>query len=292
MSTEELQAIARNYNHNFVEKNPLAKAKKIKIVNDKEKLVKELKKELSTKCGTADHCWVQQDFVDQSTQNMILKKAFRPVKPLEWYKDRNTWLNTYDILNVMKQYEAKYKDFFFLGVFPIDFKEKDEYGYCVAPGMCEFSMKKILEKGKRRFAMILNLDRHDQSGSHWVALYCNMYPKRKNFGIYYYDSVGYSPSKEVATFMQDMEKQAHEVFSARLAKRFAMRYNKIQKQFEDTECGVFSEVFLTQILKDVPFDEIIRKMKKDHEINRLRDVLYTPSMRGEKPKSGGCCASV
>ena len=54
-------------------------------------------------------------------------------------------------------------------------------------------------------------------------------------------------------------------------------YNKIQKKFDNYDCGVFSEVFLTQILKDIPFDVICQKMKTDREINALRDVLYTPS---------------
>jgi hypothetical protein len=280
LSTDELQQIARDYNNNFVEKLPSTgsqkQPKRIALANDKKTIVKNLQRELGPRCGNADFCWIQQDFVSYETKK-VLQKAFRPLKPVEWYKNRQTWLNTYDILKVMKQYEDKYKDFFFLGVFPIDFESKDTYGSCVAPGMCNFELKKIMDKGKHRFGMVLNLDKHDQSGSHWVAVYCNLLPRRKNFGIYYYDSVAYPPPKEVASFMKEVEKQIYQIFTKKVADRFAIRYNRIQKQFSNYDCGVFAEVFLTQILKDTSFDNICEKMKTDDDINKLRDVLYTPS---------------
>jgi hypothetical protein len=279
MTMKELREVAKEYNE-FIEKKGSTIMKKVKVSGDKQDLVNQMKKQLAPHCSgdkQGDHCWVQQDFVAPELRNKILDKAFRPLKPNSWYKNRQTWLNTYDILNVMKQYEDKYKDFLFLGVFPIDFQGVDEYGQCIASDMCGFHLSKMLKKGKKRFGMVLNLDRHDQSGSHWVALYCNLSSRRKNFGIYFYDSVSNQPPKEVGTFMKGIEKQVYEIFNKKVADRFAMRYNKIQKQFDNYDCGVFSEVFLTQILKDIPFDVICQKMKTDREINAIRDVLYTPS---------------
>lgn len=271
LTLQELKAIATDYNNSKGKHNT-----DIQIVDNKKHLVKNITKELKPKCGEADHCWIQQNFVQHKTKAKILNKAFRPLKPIEWYQNEQTWLNTFDIEKVMKQYEEKYKDFCFLGVFPMDFNDNDEYGYCVSPGMCEFNIQKVIQNGKKRFAMVLNLDKHNQSGSHWVAIYCNLNSRRKNFGIYYYDSVGLRPPKEAAAFMKEVERQANVVFTKRLADKFVMRYNRIQKQFGDTECGVFSEVFLTQMLKDISFDEICKRMKKDKDINKLRNKLYTP----------------
>lgn len=268
MNLQELKSLAKDFNK--------TSNAKIRVSATKKQIVRQFKEKLGKTCGTAEHCWVQQDFVSSQTKSRILNKAFRPLKPKEWYRNRQTWLNTYDILKVMKQYEDKYKDFWFIGVFPIDFNEKNEYGYCVAPEMCSFDISKVLEK-KKRFGMVLNLDRHDQSGSHWVGLYCNLDPKKANFGIYYYDSVAYPPPKQVAAFMKLVEKQMIDKFGREVGSHFAMRYNKIQKQFDNYDCGVFSEVFLTQILKNIKFDDICKRMKTDREINLLRDVLYTPS---------------
>lgn len=269
MNLDELKTLANDFNK--------SSTNKIKVSVSKKAIVRQFKEKLGAMCGTAEHCWVQQDFVSSQTRNKILNKAFRPLKPKEWYKNRKTWLNTYDIQKVMKQYEEKYKDFWFIGVFPIDFNEKDEHGYCVAPEMCSFDVSSVIDKKKKRFGMVLNLDRHDQSGSHWVAVYCGLDPKKSNFGIYYYDSVAYPPPKQVAMFMKLVEKQVNQMYGKDVGKRFAMRYNKIQKQFDNYDCGVFSEVFLTQVLKRIPFDDVCRRMKTDREINMLRDVLYTPS---------------
>jgi hypothetical protein len=274
LTTSELQEVAKEYNK-FSQK--MGKKKTIKISVDKDTIVKQMKNKLGNQCGNSDFCWVQQEFIPPQVQNKILKKAFRPLKPIEWYKNRQTWLNTYDILKVMKQYEDKYKDFLFVGVFPVDFESFDEYGQCIASGMCEFNIKNLIENGKKRFGMVLNLDKHDQSGSHWVAIYCNLLSNRNNFGIYYYDSVAYPPPKEIASFMKKIEQQSYTVFSKKVADRFAMRYNRIQKQFDNFDCGMFSEVFITQMLKNINFDNICKYMKTDNEINQLRDVMYTPS---------------
>lgn len=281
MSLSELHQVAKDFNNSRnVEKGKKQKRKqRIKIVNDKKEMFEELQEKLGKVCGAADHCWIQQDFVTQETKNKILEKAFRPLKPKSWYVNRQTWLNTFDILKVMKQYEDKYKDFAFLGVFPIDFADNDAYGNCIGgQTMCHFSIKKLLDKGKKRFGMILNLDRHDESGSHWVAFYCGLNPRKKNFGVYYYDSVAQQPPREVATFMKQIEQDSYNVFSKKVADRFAMRYNKVQKQFNNYDCGVFSEVFITQVLKDIPYDDVCRRMYTDDEMNKLRDVLYTPSV--------------
>lgn len=281
MSLSELQQVAKDFNNNTKiqkQQKRIKQKQRIKIVNDKKVMFEELQEKLGKVCGGADHCWVQQDFVSQETKNKILEKAFRPLKPKSWYVNRQTWLNTFDILKVMKQYEDKYNDFAFLGVFPIDFADNDEYGNCIGgQTMCHFSIKKLLEKGKKRFGMILNLDRHNESGSHWVAFYCSLNPRKKNFGVYYYDSVAQQPPREVARFMKQIEQDSYNVFSKKVADRFAMRYNKVQKQFSNYDCGVFSEVFITQVLKDIPFDDICGRMHTDDEINKLRDVLYTPS---------------
>ena len=142
MNLDELKTLANDYNK--TSKN------KIRVSNSKRLIVRQFREKLGATCGTQEHCWVQQDFVSPQTKNKILSKAFRPLKPKEWYNNRQTWLNTYDILKVMKQYEDKYKDFWFIGVFPIDFSEKDEYGYCVTPEMCSFDISKVLEKKKGR----------------------------------------------------------------------------------------------------------------------------------------------
>lgn len=274
-SLKNLQTIAREYNR-------LSPDHQIPLNQNKNQLHADLEKAFKDVCNN-ELCWTQS--LKSQELNYHLKNAFRPPKPLEWYNNKRTWLNTYDIVFVMEQYEKLYKDFRFLGVYPIDFADSNASGQCIGDILCTFNINNLLQKRKRRFGMVLNLDRHNEPGSHWVSLYCNLNPKRKNFGIYYYDSVANPATEEVTDFMNKVETQVHARYKENVAKSFVVECNKIQKQFKNSECGIFSIIFLTQCLKDVPFDYICEHMRTDDEINRLRNVIYSPSKHASQQQS-------
>ena len=73
----------------------------------------------------------------------------------------------------MKQYEKKYPKFDFIGPSPIDYDKHLAYGECVWEELCEFSLKKSLSEGKTQIGIIFNLDKHNEDGSHWIAMYIN-----------------------------------------------------------------------------------------------------------------------
>ena len=256
-SYTDLKLIAKEY-------NKLTKYK-ISTKLKKPQLYTTIQQHLSKECKT-EYCWIQK--INNTQLKDKLKNAFRPEKPVEWYKNKKTWLNTYDILYVMEQYEKLYQNFKFLGVYPIDFTQKTDSGSCIGDMMCDFHIKNLSSK-YNRFGLILNLDKHNEPGSHWVAIYCNLNPKKTNYGIYYYDSVATAPDKNVMHFMKKIKAQTEN-------SDFEVKYNRIQKQFQNTECGMFSIIFLTQCLKNVPFKYICKYMRSDEEINRIRDIIYTP----------------
>lgn len=265
---EDLRTIALEYNKH-------SSNQKVNLKVPKKALHAQIKKKLKPKCGDKEYCWLEQGFIDYRRKR-DLEDAFRPKKPKEWYNNNKTWLNTYDILYVMEQYENKYKDFLFLGVYPIDFAQKTSSGSCIGDQMCSFNIRNMLAKGKRRFGLVINTDPHDKGGQHWFALYCNVNRRRNNFGIYYYDSVAYPASPLMKDFMAKIKSQVDETFSKKLASRFEVKHNVVRRQYKNTECGVFSIVFLTQCLKNIPFDEVCKRMRTDDEVNKLRDVLYRP----------------
>ena len=67
--------------------------------------------------------------------------------PIEWYKNPIEWLSNYDIEDVMIQYnnDNKYK-YCFLGVFPIDFSEQDNFGRCLYSHICSIDINKYINK--------------------------------------------------------------------------------------------------------------------------------------------------
>jgi hypothetical protein len=266
----DLKTIASDLN------KTLPKSKQIKS-GTREYMHKQIDHALIDKCQSKEYCWIQQDFI-HPTKQRILEKAFRPLKPRTWYDNSRTWLNTYDILNVMQQYEELYKSFKFLGVHPIDFQKSFDNGRCIGENMCSFHISHLLNQGKTHFGMVLNQDYHHQSGSHWVAVYCNLNPEKKNFGIYYYDSVANSAQQEVVAFFKTIQQQVKEVIPSSFTK-FKLQYNKIQKQFKNTECGMFSIIFLTQCAKQkYSFKFITENMYNDDDVNRVRNIIYRPRL--------------
>lgn len=271
-SLQDLQTLAREYNTTFPDK-------KIRITNNKTDLIAKLTHAFKDKCKNNQYCWLNQPPITKKTREE-LDHVFRTPKPLTWYKDPKTWLNTLDILHTLRQYEKLHKNFTFLGVHPIDFSENNSSGYCIGDTLCTFGMKDLRKDNKIKFALVLNTDPSDKSGQHWFSVYGCIDPQNVNFGIYCYDSVANSPPKEVVTFMNKFKQDIYLNFPGNIAKKFVVKHNKIQSQFEDFDCGTYSIVFVTQMLKDEPFDRICRLMKRDDEINKLRDILFRPAAGG------------
>ena len=272
----------------------------------KPKIAGRTKKELAGKllqaykhiCDKHQFCWIKQTLTD-SKKIAKLEEAFRPAKPISWESDRTTWLNTYDILYVLEQYEELYKDYIFLGVYPIDFASKDSFDTCVGTpivvkedkkhiksfNMCNFDIKRdILDKKKKRFGIVFNTDPSNRGGAHWYGLYCSLDTRKSNpnFGVYTYDSVANSPQKEVKEFMKNIAGQVEALKKEipEFAKRkFESKANETQKQFGNNECGVFSLAYQTQMLKNIKFETLCKRMQNDAYMNKLRDVLYRPNIK-------------
>ena len=156
---KQLELIAKKYNKSVTQN-------KIKVNTPKKELLDQLHKILQTH----ESKWPQLSFmrnIKEDTKEDLIE-SFKPEKPKEWKINQRQWLNTYDIMEVMEQYEDKYRSFKFLGVFPIDFEHKINGIHCVSPVMCNFDLKRLLHNGITQCGAILNLDYHYQSGSHWV----------------------------------------------------------------------------------------------------------------------------
>lgn len=259
-SMNELKLLVREFNKN----HPVSEQIKGKT---KQELIQGLLKSYKTVCNDNQYCLIRHVLTDADNINS-LEKAFRPQKPASWKHNPSAWLTNYDIFYVMKQYEELYTDFAFLTVAPIDFADRNSSGKCIGDMLCDFDIKyNIFEKKKLRFGIVVNTDTSQGSGEHWQAIYCSLNTKKPNYGIYFYDSVASVPSQEVQKFMKLVVTQVNDP-------KFESKYNRVQRQFGNNECGMFSIVFLTQCLKNIPFNEICHRMHRDNKINSFRNVLF------------------
>lgn len=236
----------------------------IRKYKTKHQLWNEIDKRLNQKCDT-EWCWIEQEFVKR-IGNKELKSIFRPKMPKSWKKNKYEWLSTTDIETVMKQYEKKYTDFKFIGPVPIDFDYEYSVGQCIVNELCHLKIKNLLNNKISKVGIIYNLDPHDKPGSHWVAMYIDLKKKK----IYYFDSYGTQPPDEVKKLVDRIIEQGRE-----LGMEFDYDYNQTRHQYENSECGVYSMYFITQLLEGKKtFDGIEKSTLKDEFINSKRKYYY------------------
>ena len=153
-----------------------------------------------------DHCILNHSYI-KSLKKDYLSNDFKPEMPTTWNDNRYQWLSTIDIMSVMKQYEDLHTDFLFIGPVPIDFDHELGFGMCISNELCRINLKNLLNKQKKKLGVIFNLDEHYKSGSHWVALFSDF----TKGGIYYFDSYGYPPKKEIKTLMDKIRHQGNQL---------------------------------------------------------------------------------
>lgn len=275
---EQLVAMAQSYNKTIP-------TNKIKITNDKKDMLRQLINKLEKACNE-QVCLLRQPYVRQLKDLDILYNTFLPHGPS--YKHQ--WLSTSDINQVMVQYSEKYKDFMFFGALPIDFKEiKEPISYENFFGV----LSNLYKDGKYRIGYVFNLDRHDQPGSHWVALFADL----KRNQVYFFDSAEdhstRKPKKEITSFMKtfaiwcyyhNIKKQppsaalCKDTFFAPekndVEKYVDVRYNKVQHQYGNSECGVYAINFIVRMLSGDDYDTIVNTPISDNTMNQYRTKIF------------------
>uniref|UniRef100_A0A6C0I0Q3 Ubiquitin-like protease family profile domain-containing protein n=1 Tax=viral metagenome TaxID=1070528 RepID=A0A6C0I0Q3_9ZZZZ len=195
----------------------------------------------TTKCKDKNEsCWL--DLIhDANMRKTIKEHIFAPEQPKEWKTNPDEWLSNYDIYNVARQYEDAEKDFVAISPSSIDFDSKRTgTNSCVSEDLCKFSLKNWMKKGKKRFGIVFNLDKHTGPGSHWVTLFVDTV----NRFMFYFDSAGDGIPEEVKKLMDRIENQGKEMNIT--FKRYDNEEHDHQKG--NTECGMYSLFFIITML--------------------------------------------
>jgi hypothetical protein len=229
----------------------VSKIKNIKNLS-KSDLYNVIKEKLKDLCSE-DYCWADLDFVnsisDKSIKEDIKHFTFKPKGTL----DDNTWLNTDNINEVIRQYErvinkqeGKYT-FKFLGAQPSDIYKVIHVDY------------KELKNKYSQIAIVFNNDTHDKKGSHWLAVFID----NKFRTIEYFDSLGKLPNKHIKGFLDKF-------------KGYSTKFNRIEHQAKGNACGVYACYFIIQKLKGKTFNEINARLITDEMMIKYRHELFRP----------------
>jgi len=235
--------------------------------NDSKQIWQQLKDYYASICNK-ESCWVRQMTKNTKMEKELLE-AFAPESPKEWEKNPNEWLSSLDILQVMNQYEKKYKCFDFLGPSPIDYDTHKLYGECVWDELCHFNLDSQIKKGFTKFGVIFNLDPHYKGGSHWVSLFINI----KKHTIFYFDSTGEAIPAQIKKFVDDVIKQGREL---KKPINFIFDENHpVEHQYGNTECGIYSIFFVIHMLEDKITGHYMKThILKDKYIEQFRNIFY------------------
>jgi len=211
-----------------------------------------------------------------------IEEALRPEMPTEWLDAPDTWLSNFDIDAVLRQYDAAYPEFKFLGVFPMDFGSRVGGGEaCVSMEVCAFDVERSWARGVRKVAMVLNMDDHTGPGSHWVCVTVGLDPLRPNYGVFYYDSVAVPPTPEVREYADDLAAKVNALHASASSfpptRTFRLHHNRVRRQFGNTECGVFAMFCVLCSLHDtLDFESVCRAMGTDEMLHTFRWRFFRP----------------
>lgn len=235
--------------------------------NSPKEIHKLITEHLKNVCSN-EACWLKQ-----KTQFGILESdladSFAPESPTEWKKNPNEWLSSVDIMKVMRQYEKAYKCFDFIGPSPIDFDTRKLYGECVWEELCNFSVEKMMKRGKNKIGIIFNTDPHDKPGQHWISMFINI-KKRK---IFFFDSTGDKAPPQVTALIDRIKEQG---LSMNPPIKFKVDSNYgVEHQYGNTECGVYSLFFIVHMLEDKMTDHYLKThILKDEYMEKFRHIYF------------------
>jgi hypothetical protein len=243
----------------------------IDMNGDFKKMHKNISKQLKKikKCDS-EECWRSLDMITSNLNKKELKElnnSFKPKKPESWNNDKNTWLSNIDIDKILNQYYNKYDDYYYHGALPVDFDVETNNGNCLVDNLCKFDVDKLHNDGKNKIALVFNTDPHNEGGEHWISMYIDCIGTNINHPcIYFFDSAGNPPPKEIKNFIDDTKNNSNINFS--------YIENDIQHQSGNTECGVYSLHFLTYMINNGNFMNYIKNKKNDKFIEKYRSIFF------------------
>lgn len=223
----------------------------------KKYLAKQFSHKLKDVCAN-QRCWIKQKFtkrMNDYNEFALKKNTFRPKGP----NGRFEWLNTFNIDNVLSQYESKHNSFKSFGAVPIDFADLNQLE------IAKFNIHDLYKKNKTKIGVVFNLDEHYKSGSHWVALYADL----EQGQIYFSDSYGTRPEKRIRKFMRELAADLRNKH-----KKMDIRYNKTRHQYGNSECGVYSINFIVRLLGGESFEKLTKTQLSDDDVNKCREVYF------------------
>tara|TARA_B100001057_G_scaffold478287_1_gene548520 strand:+ start:95 stop:985 length:891 start_codon:yes stop_codon:yes gene_type:complete len=189
---------------------------------------------------------------------------YRAKLPQDLVKDYTSWLSNFDIEEVLNKHHNNIEDFYFYGANPIDFRKCS-----VSQDLCDINTKKLRENGYNKLGMVFNTDESDEPGKHWMAMYVDLSGINLDGqpGIYFFDSFGTSPLKEIKQLIKKIKKTDKE-------QDYFVSHNDRPIQKNTYACGFYCMHFIEHMLWGLPFKKYLRSGLNDKKMKQYINECY------------------
>lgn len=239
--------------------------------DDPKEIWKKLKEYLYNSCKN-EKCWLRSNFIKHNLNEELLTYTFAPQKPKSWIKNDSKWLDSNNIIDVMKQYEYKYPEYSFIGPSPVDYNYIKYGNECVWPELCNFDIKHHIQNNVKKIGIIFNTDPHYKSGEHWVSLFINL--NSNNHYIFYFDSNGDKIPQKINDFKKNVISQYKKLYDKPL--KYINNYN-ISHQKKDGQCGMYCLYHIVKLIESEDNYILFTDKKNtisDNSVKKLRNIYY------------------
>ena len=242
----------------------------IDIDVDDKQLYNNLKHIFKTKYNCDNEvCWIKvKELMKQLKPSEVeyLQDYFRPDLPDDLISDYTEWLSNFDIEDSLNKHDRNLDDFGFLGAVPIDFRKCS-----VSSKLCKLDIGSHLDNGESRLGIVFNTDESNKPGKHWMAMYIDLDGRNLdgNPGIYFFDSFGSRPNKEVNQLIDKVQTQGK-----KRKMEFVVSHNDKIFQRNTYACGFYCMHFIEHMLHGIPFKKYLTSGLNDKKMRRYVNQCY------------------
>ncbi len=195
-------------------------------------------------------------------------------------------LSNYNIDESLKQWQHKFKDFYAYNFNMLNYADYSlESGYVVnkPDTLATVSFVDLYKQGYRCAACVINSDKYQGRGKHWMALFIDARDNAK-WSVEFFNSSGNAPAPEWINWQVKTKAQMEEVASQNGLKVSIsiVRVTTIRHQHSRTECGLYSLFYIYSRLNSVPYKYFATTPVPDQLMFEFRQHLFDDPKNPEK----------
>lgn len=199
----------------------------------------------------------------------MIKRNFKLEGPTD-----NSLLSDINIDNTLRQWAAYFKDFF-----PYNFNMRNYAQYHYNNGevldgpdtLATINVADLYAKGFRRAACVINSDKYQGGGIHWMCLYVDMPGKTAPATVEFFNSAGGCAQVEWHNWLV---KTKTELKTAGFSNVQIVNCGRIVHQDSMSECGVYSLYYTWARLNGIPAKDICARKIPDKYMFEFRQHLF------------------